>query len=599
MAPKIQRPSIEHLTDSLITMIKESLLIPLEGWLHLCLLAFEARNVLVSQKVIQAIHRSSQEFRRFLTKVTFINNKPSDSTPCYDFTIALNNLSQVNEPTPMVLGRPFLSAYDCAAIVFVISGIQEHNSIPLMLDFSWSGIGDDLIRTLTDTLVSKNGALKIYMLNLSGNKLPDKVMGDLFSRASASFDSLQMLEVSDNKIGRGSLMPIAAPKEKHHFKTLSTLDLSNNRLSVSGIQALGKAAKCDTFHHLHWLNLEGSLSITDSGINDDLLNTFASSCLGLLEVNVSHNILGIPGAVALGRIVSKSNRLVPMLYPSLMKTAIGRTFWSIVPQFMIILNEINLGNSGLKAFIENLAGQIYFHTLDLKGNCIHNTGILCLIEAMHSKTIILANELLAFDFGNNPFGTCGTHTIGKMLSNSCYEFTGLNLSQCQLTNVEVIPPSSSDSDRNVMGVREVGQLLCQLPQTDILFDLTLDGNNFSGEGIYVLAGFMCLCPSLTWLSCINCDITSRDFLLLFDVVFGENSSNNQRPCRELMSWRLDDNKIDEKGFAALLERLPSLFPKLGYSCFNDKVFVFDGNPVSPELARVRNIEMERRYQVRY
>ena len=605
--PKVQQPNVEHLTDALITMIKESLQILFEGWLHLCLLAFEARNELVSQKVIQAIYGSFQEFRHFVNKqdqtiesAKAIPNKPSDSTPLYanDFTIILNNLFRINEPTPMALGRPYLSAYDCAAIIFVISSIHEHNNIPLILDFSWSGIGDDSIRVLTDTLVSKNGALKIYVLNLSGNKLADNVLGDLFSRASAAFDSLQVLEISDNKIGTGSLMSIAAPKEKHHFKTLCNLDLSNNRLSVSGIRALDKAAKCGTFDHLHWLYLEGSLSINDSSINDDLLNTFASCCLGLFEINISHNILGIPGAVALGRIVCKSNRLIPILYPSLLKHAIGRTFWSIVPQFTIILTETNLGDSGLIAFVENLSGQICFHTLNLNGNCIHNTGISCLIEAMHSKRIILANELFEFDFGNNPFGTCGTHTIGKMLSNGCYEFTDLKLSHCQLTNVEIISPSS-ESDRNMIGVQEVGQLLCQLPQTDILFYLTLDGNNFTGEGIYVLAGFMHLCPSLSWLSCINCGITSEDLLLLFDIIFGKNSPENQCPCKELIKWRLDHNRIDDRGFSALMEHLPTQFPKLGYAnCFLDEVFVFDGNPVSPELARVMNDEMERRQQVR-
>ena len=263
---KVQQPNAEHLTDSPIAVIKKTLLIPLipfDGWLQLCLLAFEARNVSVSQKVIQAIHGSSQELRcrideQYQTiviesaKATL--NKPSESIPSYDFT----NPFWIDEPTPMALGRPYLSAYDCAAIIFVISNIHEHNNIPLMLDFSWSGIGDDLIRTLTDTLVSKNGALKISILNLSGNKLADKVIDDLFSRASAAFDLLQVLRVSDNKIGTGSLMSIAAPKEKHHFKTLCMLDLSNNRLSDSGIRALDKAAKCGTFHDLHWLNLEVS-----------------------------------------------------------------------------------------------------------------------------------------------------------------------------------------------------------------------------------------------------------------------------------------------------------------------------------------------------
>ncbi|MCG8626312.1 MAG: hypothetical protein MJE68_30480, partial [Proteobacteria bacterium] len=482
-------------------MIKNTLLILFEGWLQLCLLAFEARNELVSQKVIQAIHGSFQEFTRLerdktLESIIAALNKPFHP---YDSAIALSNLFQLTAPIPMALGRPYLSAYACAAIVFVISCIQENN-ITLRLDFSWSGIGDDLIRALTDVLVSKNGTLKIQMLILNGNKLADKVICDLFSRASAAFDSLQVLEVSDNKIGTETLMSIAAPKEKVSFRILSRLDLSNNRLSVSGIRALDKAAKYHALDHLGRLNLERSLSTDNTNINDDLLNTFASCCSCLLEVNVSHNILGVPGAVALGRIVSGSNCLIPMLYPSLMKEAMGHKFCRTAPQFRITLNETNLGDSGLIAFIKELAGQICFYTLDLKGNCIHNTGILCLIEAMHSKMIILANERFEFDFSNNPFGTCGTRTIGKMLSNSRYEFTGLNLSQCQLTNIEVTPPSG-ESDRNVIGVREVGQLLCQLPQTNILFDLTLDGNNFTGDGIYVLAGFMHLCPSLTWLSC--------------------------------------------------------------------------------------------------
>jgi hypothetical protein len=132
--------------------------------------------------VIQAIHGSCQQFRcleqkQTLESATTALNEPFISR--YDFAMAMGNIFQINEPTPMALGRPFLSAYDCAAIVFVISSIQEHN-IPLRLDFSWSGIGDDSIRALTDALVSKNGTLQIQVLNLNGNKLADKVVGDLF-----------------------------------------------------------------------------------------------------------------------------------------------------------------------------------------------------------------------------------------------------------------------------------------------------------------------------------------------------------------------------------------------------------------------------------
>jgi hypothetical protein len=40
---KVQ-PNVEHLTDSLTTMMVND---TLEGWLQLCLLAFEARNVAI------------------------------------------------------------------------------------------------------------------------------------------------------------------------------------------------------------------------------------------------------------------------------------------------------------------------------------------------------------------------------------------------------------------------------------------------------------------------------------------------------------------------------------------------------------------------
>ena len=53
-----------------------------------------------------------------------------------------------------------------------------------------------------------------------------------------------------------------------------------------------------------------------------------------------------------------------------------------------------------------------------------------------------------------------------MLSGSRYEFTTLNLSQRQLTNIETIPPSSESDGKMCACVQDVGQLLFQLPQTD-------------------------------------------------------------------------------------------------------------------------------------
>ena len=57
-----------------------------------------------------------------------------------------------------------------------------------------------------------------------------------------------------------------------------------------------------------------------------------------------------------------------------------------------------------------------------------------------------------------------------------------------------------------------------------------------------------------------------------------------------MGWHLDHNKIDDRGFAALFDHLPSLLPKLGCSHLIYKALVFDGNPVSPEMAIYISIE---------
>ena len=63
----------------------------------------------------------------------------------------------------------------------------------LIINFSNSGISENQIRTLTDVLASKHGKLQVERLDLSGNKLTDKSVSDLFHRASASFQSLTYL----------------------------------------------------------------------------------------------------------------------------------------------------------------------------------------------------------------------------------------------------------------------------------------------------------------------------------------------------------------------------------------------------------------------
>ena len=575
---KAQQPNVEHLIEPLLTM--NILTFVLDGWLHLCLLAFEARNEIVSQKVLQSLHEAFKEMKLLGKDVSFPGQK------------------KLIEPATnlIVLGRPFLSAYDCAAIVYLVSTIQECTTLKLI--FSYSGIGEDSIRALADALANKNGELQIQRLSLDGNRLTDKCLSDLFGRASVAFKSLQTLEVSDNRIRAVSLHSIAAPMEKLSFRRLLILDLSHNPLGISGMQALDKAASSDVFVHLHSLNLQGCLT-DDAGVNAKLL--FKFHCHQLSVINLSYNNLGIPGATALSKIISKTNDFyfISKLFSMMAMEAEGLPFVEVDgPSFTVIINETNIGDLGLIAFVENLDSHIRFDTLDLKGNGIHDTGISHLIQAIISRKINVIETLYEFDLGNNPFGTGGALAIGKMLSSCSYEFKMLNLSQCWLTRSETVPPSSGPDSNNVICVRDVGQQLCQMPQSSILIDLTLDGNSFTGEGIYILAGFMYLCPSLILLSCSNCRITSEDLLQLFDILCGQFLSPSQRPCSELIGWYLNHNIIDDRGIAALLEHLPSLFSQLGCDAFQTTFeFRFDDNPVSAVMATRVNDEMKRRKEV--
>ena len=109
-------------------------------------------------------------------------------------------------------------------------------------------------------------------------------------------------------------------------------------------------------------------------------------------------------------------------------------------------------------------------------------------------------------------------------------------------------------------VRDVGQQLCQMPQSNAIASLDLDGNSFTGEGIQILAGFILLCPCLKLLYSEHCGITSDDLSKLIDQLAGQSLSPS--PCSNLRFLSLSNNEVGDSGVSALLDHLP-LFPQLG------------------------------------
>ena len=522
--------------------------------LSLCHCAFEAQNSSINNKVIQVI-----------------TDKPSYLD--VDF------------------GYP-RTAHDCAAVLYVIDNMQECSR--LNINFSDSGISENQIRTLTDVLASKHGKLQVKQLNLSGNKLTDKSVSDLFHRASAAFQSLADLDLSGNSIGAERIKSIttALAKSSSRGCRLSLLSLSDIPLGVSGLQALESAVLDDQLSQLEYLILNASLT-SDADTNATFIEALSAHCPHLKYLDLSRNNLGVPGATAFARVISRlqhqSQSDVGMIH-------IFMTQPSFLPE--ICLNQTNLGDKGLCAFIENIDGVCHLEELELKDNGIHATGVSCLADAVCSGKIVL-DDGSTLDLSDNPLGLEGTVAIGRMLSSNHCQLWRVDLSSCELTTAGGGLPNTDSLNLgdNISGkaVRDVGQQLCQMPQNNTITMLILNGNSFTGEGIHILAGFLYICPCLKHLYSCNCGITSDDLKQLLDKL-SQLKSSSPSLCSKLELWYLDNNEIDDSGVSVIMDYLPSLLPRLG--CGSLDGIYLSNNPVSSEMEKMLKEELRRRKEVR-
>ena len=415
-------------------------------------------------------------------------------------------------------GFPY-TAHDCAAILYVIDNMQECSR--LNINFGDSGISNNQIRTLTGVLASKHGKLQVKILNLSGNKLTDKSVSDLFHRASAAFQSLTYLDLSGANIKGTFVEALSA-----HCPQLRTIDLSQNNLSVPGATALAQVM---------------SRSQHQSQCDDELE----------LQLKVS-----------------------------------------------LLLNQTNLGDKGLCAFIESIDGVCHIDCLQLKDNGIHFTRVSYLADAVCSGKIVLVSGS-HLDLSDNPLGLEATIAIGRMLGSNHCRLWNLLLSSCELTTAGGGLPNTDSLNfgDNISGlaVRDVGRQLCQMPQNNTITELVLDGNSFTEEGIDILAGFMHICPCLTRLNSNNCGITSDDLKQLLDKL-SQLKSSSPSLCSKLKSWNLDNNEIDDSGVLVLIDQLTPLLPRLG--CDEYGIYLSHNNPVSSEVEKMLKEELRRRKEVK-
>ena len=195
--------------------------------------------------------------------------------------------------------------------------------------------------------------------------------------------------------------------------------------------------------------------------------------------------------------------------------------------------------------------------------------------------------------------------MAKLFSSDHTRLTKVNLSRCQLTMVNV----SSSKDPVAVSCESIGELLCQMPPLQEhrsfhgqLRELDLDENNFSGNRIYILAGFMHLCSNLLKLSSKNCAITSDSLILLLDKLKQfQHMHSSSNVCNGLSTWNLHDNRIDDNGIIALMQC--QLFPQIeGANCryiMSCTSLTLCGNPVSGKMVKMLDQEWRKRFRVRH
>ena len=275
----------------------------------------------------------------------------------------------------------------------------------------------------------------------------------------------------------------------------------------------------------------------------------------LESLNLSRNNLGTPGGMALGEILSDLHL------------------------HTLILTETMLGDEGVAAFSQNLKDTVSHQLRDLylDNNSIQAAGISCLAESVCTGILRLTHGY--FTLANNPLGLEGVPDVVKILTSDHFQAGDIDLSGCQLTTAG---GSATNHDWSALGVQ---QLICSQQLQATHSSLVIDNNNFSGEGVHILAAFMYTCQENMYeLSCRSCGITSNRFKQLL-VLLSELKIISS--C--LYSWDLSDNDIDDDGVSALIQHL-SIFPALSSTEIN-----LNGNiQISSGMVEILNEELRAR-----
>ena len=237
--------------------------------------------------------------------------------------------------------------------------------------------------------------------------------------------------------------------------------------------------------------------------------------------------------------------------------------------YMMYLNlsRNNLGVPGASAvgeLITNRRSKLMLHLFDTNINAKAVSALFP--SSRHSESCWLSD----LNLSNNPIGYDGLLAIFRMLrSRSCLFNTILHLAYIDLTTLV----TTESQYHNILLPNTTNVLNLGPSFESRLTELYFPGNNFSGDKVLILAECVRVCPSLIFLHCWNCSLTSSEVSTL--LVHLEHSGVSHK---SLHWWDLMNNSIDDEGVNALIESISKLFPNLA-------VVHLKFNPVSDEVKK--------------
>ena len=409
------------------------------------------------------------------------------------------------------------NSYDYAAVSRIIRYTTTTFCDSMTVNISNGGMTEKLLLEDFACILCQENIPPIKSLNLDGNSISDKGINDMFIKGSKCFNQLQALSLVGNKITN----PVRIPLTK-----LVILSLSENPLGITGILSLQTAIFEENRLSLQTLELANTLT-EDADINGALL-TSLFDCLiprtpSLQFIDFSKNMLGVPGACALGEAISLFNS----------KGCISR-------KLEINIGETAIGDYAFSAFVE----------------CGFKK---CLIDCSN------VNSPLRLDINleNNTLGRQSLFTLFRLLGNEYYQFRGLDLN-CTNVCTEVLPSSI---------ILELGDYLRSATFTNKLTKLSLDSSKFTDDNVILLAEIIIRLKSLVFLSTEKCSITTNDLYPFNDHLRLHITSDTLKSESNLICWNLSFNFIDDCGATLLKERIFVLLPRLAF-------VNFEGNPQS-------------------